>query len=73
MRIGSHEAEVGDSVPLTPASENLKWYFNTSSRSLDYIVANQKADARRKRSASSDLGIVDENIDNIVVSPRIYR
>ena len=78
VRIGEIEGDVADAMPLSVDSGNLEWYFDINTRNLDYIVANNKDEEtevgrRRKRSSSTNLAIVDDLIDNVVVSPSIYR
>lgn len=69
--LGGNEIEVLTSVPLTTSSENLDWYFDKSSKILEFKVANIKSTKERKK--RHNLGVVDPDVLNQVVTPKIYQ
>ena len=60
--------EVADSVPLTTDSKNLDFYFNPSTKNLDYKVGN--TDGGKEKRA---LEVVEDDIKHVAVVPKIYR
>ena len=70
MNLGPASVEVADSVPLTADSKNLDFYFNPSTKNLDYKVGNTDGDGGKEKRA---LGVVEDDIKHVAVVPKIYR